>query len=91
MEKNIVSILAFANDIVIIANSEKELLQILKCVETLCKNWRSKGNTEKTNIVHCKICMTPPPPPLTNGEIWMQSVMFSELSFISIQSVPNTF
>ncbi len=43
----LISILAFADDIVIIANSEKELQQILKCVETWCKNWRLKVNTEK--------------------------------------------
>ncbi len=50
--EELVSIVAFADDIVIIANSEKELQNILKCVETLCKNWRLKVNTEKTNIVH---------------------------------------
>ncbi len=52
MEEELVSILPFADDIVIIANSEKELQQILKCVETWSKNWRLKVNTEKTNIVH---------------------------------------
>ncbi len=31
--EELVSILAFADDIVIIANSEKELQQILKCVK----------------------------------------------------------
>ncbi len=51
-DEELVSILAFADDIVIIANSEKEIQQILKCVETWCKNWRLKVNTEKTNIVH---------------------------------------
>ncbi len=50
--EELVSILAFADDIVIIANSVKELQQILKCVETWCKNWRLKVNTQKTNIVH---------------------------------------
>ncbi len=52
MEEELVSILAFADDIVIIANSEKELPQILKCVQTWCKNWRLKVNTKKNNIVH---------------------------------------
>ncbi len=50
--EELVSILAFADDIVIIANSEKELQQILKYVETWSKNRRLKVNTEKTNIVH---------------------------------------
>ncbi len=36
VEEELVSILAFADDIVTIANSEKELQQILKCVETCC-------------------------------------------------------
>ncbi len=51
VEEELVLILAFADDIVIIANSEKELQQILKCVETWCKKWRLKVNTEKTNIL----------------------------------------
>ncbi len=52
VEEELVSILAFADDIVIIGNTEKELQQIIKCVVTWCKNWRLKVNTEKTNIVH---------------------------------------
>ncbi len=52
VEEELVSILAFADDIVINANSEKELQQILKCVETWCKQLRLKVKTEKTNIVH---------------------------------------
>ncbi len=52
VEEELVSILAFADDIVIITNSENELQQISKCVETWYKNWRSKVNTEKTNIAH---------------------------------------
>ncbi len=47
VEDEIVSILAFGDDIEFIGNSEKELQQILKCVGTLCKNWRLKVNTEK--------------------------------------------
>ncbi len=50
--EELISILAFADDIVIIANCEKELQQILKCFENWCKNWRLKLNTEKNNIVH---------------------------------------
>ncbi len=47
VEEELVSILAFDYDIVIIANSEKELQQILKCVETWCKNWRFKSKHRK--------------------------------------------
>ncbi len=42
----IISILAFAGDIVIIAQNEKELQDILHCV------WRLKINVNKTNVVH---------------------------------------
>ena len=48
----IVSILAFADDIVIIAQNEKELQSILKCVENWCTKWRLKVNKDKTNVVH---------------------------------------
>ncbi len=43
----IVSILAFADDIVIFVESEKDLQTILKCIA----NWL-KVNTEKTNVIH---------------------------------------
>ncbi len=38
-------ILAFADDIVILANTEEEL-------QNWCKKWRFKVNTGKTNVVH---------------------------------------
>ncbi len=43
----IVSILAFADDIVIFAESEKYMQTNLKCIENWCKKWRLKVNTEK--------------------------------------------
>ncbi len=48
----IISILAFAGDIVIIAQNQKELQDILHCVEKWCKKWRLKINVGKTNVVH---------------------------------------
>ncbi len=47
-----ISILAFTDDIVILAKTEEELQKILKCIENWCKKWRLKVNTVKTNVVH---------------------------------------
>ncbi len=56
----IISILAFADDIVIIAQNEKELEDILHCVEKWCKKWRLKINVDKTNVVHFRGKSTKP-------------------------------
>ncbi len=48
----IISILAFADDIVILAKNEKDLQDILNCVENLCNKWQLKVNADKTNIMH---------------------------------------
>ncbi len=45
--KEIISRLAFAEDIIILAKSENDLQTILKCIENWCKKWRLKVNTEK--------------------------------------------
>ena len=50
-DKN-VSILAFADDIVLIAKNTEELQKILKEVENWCKKFRLLVNTDKTKIVH---------------------------------------
>ncbi len=46
--EEIISILAFAHDIVIFGESENDLQTILKCIKNWCKKWRLKVNTEKT-------------------------------------------
>ncbi len=43
----IISILAFADEMVIIVESEEKLLSIIKYTENLCKKWRLKLNTDK--------------------------------------------
>ncbi len=48
----IISILAFADGLVIISESEEKLQSIIKCVEIWCKKWRLKVNTVKTKVVH---------------------------------------
>ena len=50
--EEIISILAFADDIIIFAENEEDLQKILKCIEEWCKKWRLKVNSEKTNVVH---------------------------------------
>ena len=49
---SLVSLLAFADDIVLLANTESELAEILKCVEKWCNKFRLKVNTDKTKIIH---------------------------------------
>ncbi len=48
----IISILAFADDIVILAKNEKDFQDILSCVENWCNKWRLKINANKTNVMH---------------------------------------
>ncbi len=48
----LISILAFADNIVIIANTEEELQKMLQCIENQCKIWRLKVITGKTNVLH---------------------------------------
>ena len=47
-----VSILLYADDMVLIAKSEKDLQKMLDCMNLWCKQWRLKINTSKSNIVH---------------------------------------
>ncbi len=48
----IISILAFADDIVILAKNEKDLQDNLNYVENWCNKWRLKVNADKTNVMH---------------------------------------
>lgn len=47
-----VSILLFADDIVILGENEPDLQTLLSFVNAWCKNWRLKINMDKTKIVH---------------------------------------
>jgi hypothetical protein len=47
-----VAILAFADDIVLIANGEIELNQMLAKTENWCNRYRLEVNTDKTKVVH---------------------------------------
>ena len=47
-----VSILMFADDIALLADSEHKLQQMLNCVYMWCRKWRMCLNMDKTKIVH---------------------------------------
>ena len=47
-----ISILVFADDIVLMAGSENELQIMLKHVEAWCQKWRLSVNNEKTKVIH---------------------------------------
>ncbi len=47
-----VSILAYVDDIVLLAESEAELQQQFNILYEWCAKWKMKVNDSKTNIVH---------------------------------------
>ena len=46
------SILLYADDIVLIAPDERKLQLMLEFVSSWCKKWRMAVNTDKTHVVH---------------------------------------
>ena len=52
VENKKISVLLFADDIVISGENEQELQTLLKYVEIWCRKWRMKINQDKTQIVH---------------------------------------
>ena len=53
-DENLVSILLYADDIVILAENELDLQQLLHIVEVWCMKWRLEINLAKTNIMHVR-------------------------------------
>lgn len=49
-----VSNLLYADDIVLLAESENDIQQMLNVVYTWCKKWRMEVNLSKTNILHIR-------------------------------------
>ena len=45
-------ILLYADDIVLLADSETDLQSLLYLTEAWCKKWRLEINLSKTNIMH---------------------------------------
>ena len=48
----IISILLFADDIILLAESEEDLQKMLDCTNEWCKKWKMFVNKDKTKIVH---------------------------------------
>ena len=51
-ETSIISILLYADDIVIMSDCEAKLQAMLKCLSDWCKQWGLVINFEKSKIVH---------------------------------------
>ena len=52
LNQNETCILAFADDLVLISNSEKGLQNLINKVSSWCKKWTLSANLEKTNVMH---------------------------------------
>ena len=50
----IVNILLYADDIVVLAETEVDLQQLLNIIERWCSKWRLEVNLSKTNILHVR-------------------------------------
>ena len=50
----LLSILLYADDIVLIAANENDLQVLIFIVETWCKKWRLELNLTKTNVMHVR-------------------------------------
>ena len=55
-ETPIISILLYADDIVIMSDCEAKLQAMLKCLNDWCKRWGLVINFEKSEIVHFRLC-----------------------------------
>ena len=58
-EVEIVSILLYADDIILLADSEADLQALLTIVENWCKRCRLEVNLSKTNVMHVRKKRTP--------------------------------
>ena len=50
----LVSVLLYADDIVLLADSEADLQSLLNIVHSWCSRWRLEVNLLKTNIMHVR-------------------------------------
>ena len=50
-----VSILLYADDVVIMSDSEDKLQKMINCVYSWCRRWRLCVNLAKTNVVHFRV------------------------------------
>ena len=49
---NMISLLMYADDVVFIAHSARNLQFMLDCLDKWCRRWRLRVNPEKTQIIH---------------------------------------
>ena len=52
INSDLISILLYADDIILLAKSEAELQILLGALETWCKTWQLDVNVSKTNVIH---------------------------------------
>ena len=55
IETEVINILLYADDIVLLAQNEPDLQLLLNIVEPWCKKWRLEVNLTKTNILHVRV------------------------------------
>ena len=49
-----ISMLAYADDLILISDSEADLKSMLNCLNEYCNKWRLTVNSSKTQIMHCR-------------------------------------
>ena len=54
METVVISILMYADDVVLFAKNELDMQSLLDIVQVWCENWRLEVNLAKTNILHIR-------------------------------------
>ena len=55
----ILNVLAYADDLVLLASNPDDLQLLLSVVNNWCQNWRVAVNISKTKIVHFRGCRKP--------------------------------
>ncbi len=59
IENSIISVLAYADDLVLIAENENDLQTLINIVQDWCSKWRLSVNIDKTKIMHFRTKNTP--------------------------------
>ena len=52
IDKTLINILLYADDILLVAKSEAELQILIHALETWCNTWKLRVNVAKTNVLH---------------------------------------
>ena len=54
LHDRLVTVLAYADDIVLMAQTQAGLQTLLNCLENWCRKWKLKVNLTKTRIMHMR-------------------------------------